>query len=107
MKDKQLTMTRICPLTDFSWNGYENVILSFQMCMDFYCNPLPASKNPSYLSVDFPTLNHIVPSATPATQAQAAKDLIERLVLQHAANFMVAVDPSIGPKFKDTFRVCW
>ena len=61
---------------------------------------------PSYFTVDFPALDHIVPSATPATQAQAAKDLIKRLVPQHAANFMVDVDPSIGPKFKDTFKVC-
>ena len=55
---------------------------------------------------DFPALDHIVPSATPATQAAAVTTLIKRLVPQHAAQFTVSVDPSIGPKFKDTFKVC-
>ena len=54
---------------------------------------------------DFPALDHIVPSASPATQEQAARDLIKRLVPAHADKFMVSVDPSIGPKFKDTFKV--
>ena len=55
--------------------------------------------------VDFPALDHIVPSASPATQEQAARDLIKRLVPAHADKFMVSVDASIGPKFKDTFKV--
>ena len=54
---------------------------------------------------DFPALDHIVPSASPATQERAARDLIKRLVPAHADKFMVSVDPSIGPKFKDTFKV--
>ncbi len=56
-------------------------------------------------SADFPSLDHIVPSADAATQTQAARDLIARLVPAHAANFSVTVDLSLRSGFKDVFKV--
>ena len=38
-------------------------------------------------------------------QAAAAQALIYRVLPEHAANVTIMVDPSIGPKLKDTFTV--
>ena len=55
--------------------------------------------------VEFPSLDHVVSSTPLETQAEAAYGVILRLVPDHAAKFSVNVDPSIGPKYKDTFKV--
>ncbi len=60
---------------------------------------------PIFLFLDFPALDHLVPSATVENQAQAVKELIKRTVPKHASNFAVKIDPTLGPKNKDTFKV--
>ena len=54
---------------------------------------------------DFPSLDHLQPSATSDVQTEAVRQLITRVVKDRASRFVVKVDPSIGPRNKDTFRV--
>ncbi len=63
------------------------------------------SQNFYFLLPDFPALDHLVPSASTESQVQAVKELIKRTVPKHAGNFAVKIDPTLGPKNKDTFKV--
>ncbi|KAI0209876.1 Alpha-N-acetylglucosaminidase [Lamellibrachia satsuma] len=54
---------------------------------------------------DFRTLHHLQPSATNDVQTAAAQELILRVVKGRASRFVVNVDPSIGPKNRDTFML--
>jgi hypothetical protein len=51
------------------------------------------------------TLGHLKPQTSPQVQAQAAAEVIERLIPDKAGLFQVTVDPKIGPVGKDTFKV--
>ena len=57
--------------------------------------------------LDFPSMDHIVSSTPASIQASTVSDLIYKLVPSHAEQFEVMVDSSIGPKFKDTFKVSY
>ncbi len=58
-----------------------------------------------FVLLDFPALDHLIPSASAEIQAQAVKELIKRTVPKHVGSFAVKIDPTIGPKNKDTFKV--
>ncbi|BFY99942.1 hypothetical protein BsWGS_02982 [Bradybaena similaris] len=55
--------------------------------------------------IDFPQLRHVKAQASPATQAEAAKELIGRLIGTKASLFNVNVNESIGPEDRDTFEL--
>ncbi len=55
--------------------------------------------------MEFKSLEHIQPSASSETQKDAAEQLIARVTQQHAKYFKVQVDRSIGPEYKDTFKL--
>ncbi|XP_070563330.1 alpha-N-acetylglucosaminidase-like isoform X2 [Ptychodera flava] len=59
----------------------------------------------TYATIDFKTLDHLKPSVSNETQAQAVKGLIQRLLPARASQFHVVVDKSIGPPNLDTFEV--
>uniref|UniRef100_A0A0B7BFH7 Alpha-N-acetylglucosaminidase n=1 Tax=Arion vulgaris TaxID=1028688 RepID=A0A0B7BFH7_9EUPU len=64
----------------------------------------------TYLSVvaagmEFAQLRHLKANAPPGKQAQAARDLIGRLIKERASDFVVLVDETIGPKDRDTFQL--
>ncbi|XP_042869307.1 alpha-N-acetylglucosaminidase-like isoform X3 [Penaeus japonicus] len=50
-------------------------------------------------------LKQLSPSASNAVQADAVMGLLKRLIPDRAKDFMVTIDPSIGPQYKDTFMV--
>jgi len=55
---------------------------------------------------DFPELEHVRTKTSSSDQAQAVVDLITRTIgTNHSSLFIVKIDPSIGPKNKDTFRL--
>ena len=54
---------------------------------------------------EFPTLDHIRSSTPAAVQTQAVQDLISRTIGNRSAEFIVAIDESVGPVDKDTFVV--
>ncbi|CAG5128828.1 unnamed protein product [Candidula unifasciata] len=54
---------------------------------------------------DFPQLRHIKARASPAAQAEAAQELIVRLIGARASLFTVKVNESIGPVDCDTFEL--
>ncbi|XP_020709840.2 alpha-N-acetylglucosaminidase [Athalia rosae] len=51
------------------------------------------------------TLGHLKPRAAPEVQAEAARDVIWRILGEDYKRFPVSVDPSIGPIGKDAFQV--
>ena len=57
-------------------------------------------------NTDYPALSHIRPSASLDTQAQAARDLIGRVVGDRAQYFKVIVVQNKDPSQKDKFNVC-
>ncbi|XP_048255627.1 alpha-N-acetylglucosaminidase-like isoform X4 [Haliotis rufescens] len=54
---------------------------------------------------EFSTLNHIRSKTPSDVQSTAAADLIKRVIGVRASDFLVSVDPSIGPKNRDTFKL--
>lgn len=53
----------------------------------------------------FAHLRNLKTKTPPPVQAQAARDLIGRLIKQRASDFDVVVDESVGPPDRDTFQV--
>lgn len=54
---------------------------------------------------EFPQLSHLKSSASPAVQRKAAFGVITRLVGDRVIDFDVVVDPNLGPKERDTFKL--
>ncbi|XP_012942157.1 alpha-N-acetylglucosaminidase, partial [Aplysia californica] len=54
---------------------------------------------------DFPELSHLKTKTSPDVQREAARGVISRLVKDRAADFDVDVNPDLGPKERDTFRL--
>ncbi|XP_046550249.1 alpha-N-acetylglucosaminidase-like isoform X2 [Haliotis rubra] len=54
---------------------------------------------------EFSTLNHIRSKTPYDVQSTAAGDLISRVIGNRSSDFLVSVDPSIGPKNRDTFKL--
>ncbi|XP_067677371.1 alpha-N-acetylglucosaminidase-like isoform X2 [Haliotis asinina] len=54
---------------------------------------------------EFSTLNHIWSKMPSDVQSTAASDLISRVIGNRSSDFLVSVDPSIGPKNRDTFKL--
>ena len=63
------------------------------------------SKTLEYFLVEFPALDHIRPSATLDDQAQAAQDLIGRVIGARANQFKVVIEGFEGTDVRDTFNV--
>lgn len=55
--------------------------------------------------VEFPALDHIGTKTQPYRQAATVRELVKRLIGARSVDFDVEVDPSIGPKNRDTFKV--
>uniref|UniRef100_A0A2C9K9Q2 Alpha-N-acetylglucosaminidase n=1 Tax=Biomphalaria glabrata TaxID=6526 RepID=A0A2C9K9Q2_BIOGL len=55
--------------------------------------------------VEFPELSHLKSKTSPKVQAQAVKDLIQRLINNRSSEFEVYIDESIGPKNRNTFQL--
>ncbi|KAF5300021.1 hypothetical protein FQR65_LT09278 [Abscondita terminalis] len=62
------------------------------------------TENPS-LRPEFPDLDHLMPSVSDETQAQAVKDLLTRLIPKHAHKFLVDVKRSLVEDGKDVFQL--
>ena len=54
---------------------------------------------------DFPALDHLKTTTPVKEQVQVVEDLIVRLIGYRSAYFSVAVNSSIGPLYRDTFKV--
>ena len=46
-----------------------------------------------------------MPSVSSQDQARTVIDMLYRKIPTHADKFKVDINPDIGPKFKDTFKV--
>jgi len=55
--------------------------------------------------VEYSALDHIGTKTPPYRQTATVQDLIKRLIGSRSVDFDVEVDPSIGPKNRDTFKV--
>ena len=61
--------------------------------------------NPFSFVLEFPALDHIRPSASLDDQAQAAEDLIGRVIGTRANQFKVVIEGYKGHAVRDTFNV--
>eukprot|EP00118_Oscarella_pearsei_P003618 m.15082 g.15082 ORF g.15082 m.15082 type:complete len:759 (+) comp26171_c0_seq1:20-2296(+) len=53
------------------------------------------------------SLDAIWTSVSPNAQAEAVKDLIQRLIPERADEFQIEIDSSLAAKFKDAFEISW
>ncbi|XP_063987434.1 alpha-N-acetylglucosaminidase isoform X2 [Diachasmimorpha longicaudata] len=51
------------------------------------------------------TLGHLKPRSSPQVQAEAAADLISRIIGRNSKLFVVSIDSTIGPEGRDTFKL--
>lgn len=51
------------------------------------------------------TLGHLRPSASPQVQAEAATEVVQRLIGDDYKLFPISIDQGLGPVGKDTFMV--
>jgi alpha-N-acetylglucosaminidase len=57
------------------------------------------------VGTDFAELRHLKTGTSPDQQAEAALDLIGRLINERSSDFIVQVNENIGPKDRDTFQL--